>query len=114
MPAAMPCKTPIFKGVGKQTAVVGKTRQNMLVLSKRTSPRELDWKEFLVSIMRIVLQRKEQVARAQAPTKSGRSEERRVLVEVFEGGSCGGLLLRWAVKGGCGGRLSREVVEGVC
>ena len=50
MPAAMPRKTPINSG-GQPTAVLGKTRQNMLVLSKLTSPREFDWKELLTGTM---------------------------------------------------------------
>ena len=36
-----------------------KQDKNMLVLSKLTSPREFVWKEFLIGIMRVMLQRKE-------------------------------------------------------
>ena len=58
MPAAMPCRTPKSSG-GETYCGIGKTRRNMLVLSKLTSPRKFDWKELLVGIMRILLQRKE-------------------------------------------------------
>ena len=59
MPAAMPCKTPVHAAVDKLAAVVGKARPNMLVLSKLTSPREFDWKEFFRGIIKIILRRKE-------------------------------------------------------
>ena len=57
-PATMPCKAPIKSG-GKPIAVLGKSRQNTLVLSTPTDAREFDWKELLTGIMRIILQRKE-------------------------------------------------------
>ena len=44
---------------GKPAAILGKTSPNMLVLSNLSSPREFDWKELLLGIMRIMLQRKE-------------------------------------------------------
>ena len=56
MPAAMPCK---FLNGRETYCGIGKSKTNMLVLSKLTSPREFDWKELLKGIMRIILQRKE-------------------------------------------------------
>ena len=42
--------------VVKLTAALGNARQKMLVLSKLTSLREFDWKEFFMGIMNIILQ----------------------------------------------------------
>ena len=52
MPAAMPCKKPINSGIEK-------ARRNMHVLSMPTSPREFDWKELLIGIMKITSLQKE-------------------------------------------------------
>ena len=57
IPAAMPGKTPINSG-GETYCGSGKARQHMLVLSNLTSPREFDWKELLIGMMRIILQQK--------------------------------------------------------
>ena len=57
MPAAMPCETPV-NCRGETCRSIGKTRPIMLVLSKLTSPREFDWKELLVGIMKIILQQR--------------------------------------------------------
>ena len=59
VPAAMLCKTPIKSSGENLPRYWEKARQNMLVLSKLTSPRELDWKEFLLGIIKITLQQKE-------------------------------------------------------
>ena len=54
----VPCKLPINSGRETHCGI-GKSETNMLVLSKLTSPQEFDWKELLIGIMRIILQRKE-------------------------------------------------------
>ena len=62
MPAAIPCKTPTNSS-GETYRGTGKSKTNMLGLSKLTSPREFDWKEFLSGIMKIILRRKELIHR---------------------------------------------------